>query len=248
MQKTGRKASFAVAAAVAVLFAARTARAEPPAWSVGLASFARMSQQGDRIGKIIGNQMLFVMLMTGAQQYFTSNYGSFNAGRPFAFHAFRTHDGRTLDVALVYPGNDKVAGMVLHNPGAEKTPSGGVCLKPGRLYASFDRESGLCAFATTEERAKEALAASAPVVPEDGLAVCSWYGGTVAFRVDDKGLFTDTKLRPGAKSRSPAGIPVLSALAGKGGTNRIHRVDFADVKAAVLELAKNTFGHGGGAL
>ena len=239
------KISRSVACAALVAMAAATACAEPPAWSVSLASFARLSQQGDKIGKMIGNQMLFVMLMTGAQQYFTSNYGAFNAGRPFAFHAFRTADARSLDVALVYPGNDKAAGMVLHNPGAAKTPSGGVCLKPGQLYAAFDKENNLCAFATTEERARDALAARAPVVPADGLAVCSWHGGSVAFRVDDKGLFTETDLLPGSKTRIPANVPILSSLSGRGGTNRIHRVEFADVKAAVLELAKSTLGHGG---
>ena len=93
--------------------AAVCAEPPPPAWSVELAPLARLSRQSERLGKVIGNQMLFVLIVTGAQQYFSANYGAFNTDRPIAFHAFRVPGGNMLDVALVYPADDSAAAMVL---------------------------------------------------------------------------------------------------------------------------------------
>ena len=246
MQQKMKHATFI--AAVALATAAFAAPAQHSAWSVEIAPLARLSRQSERLGKVLGNQMLFVLIVTGAQQYFSSNYGAFNADRPLAFRAFRAPDGNSLDVALVYPGNDSAAAMVLHTPGSEKTISGGVCIKPGALYAAFDKPHGVCAFATSEETARAALAEPLRQVPDDAIALCSWRGNSLAVKTDKDGLFTETNLMPGSQVRFPDNIPVLSLLVPKGATtNKITRVKFADVKSAVLELAKQTMNPGGGA-
>ena len=231
----GRWARRAALLSLGLLLPIGLSAAEP--WVVELRSFDAFQARQKQIGKTVGNAMLPMMLVSFAQQRIVKMFGKMRAADPVRWVGFPNGKGEA-DVVMVYPTVDKVAKMVLNHPAAEKISADTVLLPAdeGRLmptYAVFTPDFIWCAFAPSEELARQALKVKYPVAGGDLFAI-SCGGASGAFDFDDKGFrFTARTVKPETAARLK-GIPFLGELA-QGGTTRY--ITFEDVKKLVTSLA-----------
>lgn len=146
------------------------------AGSLVVAPFEEVTAKVVKLGMMINNPLVPMLLGSTLQQQLTQSYGAFNSAAPICWLSYvqtpaweiaMTNDDMVAvselhDVALVYPSVDKAAMMLLNNPGSTKAADGTLHLlasetRPKEQYVAFSKDGRYCAFASSAALAKQAL-------------------------------------------------------------------------------------------
>lgn len=176
-----------VAAAVRAGIVEETKSKPVLAGSLVVAPFEEVTAKVVKLGAMINNPLVPMLLGTSMQQWLTQSYGAFNSALPIcwlsyvqtpAWEVAMTNDDMVAfselhDVALVYPSVDKAAMMLLNNPGSTKAADGTLHLlasetRPKPQHVAFAKDGRYCAFASSAALAKQALDDFGKVAPIGG--------------------------------------------------------------------------------
>ncbi len=187
MKKLFWLTAFALVAVAARAGIVEETKSKPVlAGSLVLAPFEDVTAKVARLGIMINNPLVPMLVGSAMQQQLTQSYGAFNSSSPIcwlsyvqmpAWEVAMTNDDVTAfselhDIALVYPSVDKAAMMLLNNPGSTKAADGTLHLlasetRPKAQYAAFSKDGRYCAFASSAALAKRALDDFGKVAPID---------------------------------------------------------------------------------
>lgn len=188
MKKLFWLTAFALAAVAVRAGIVEETKSKPVlAGSLVVAPFEEVGAKVAKLGAMINNPLVPMLLGTAMQQGLTQSYGAFNSALPMcwlsyvqtpAWEVAMTNDDMVAfselhDVALVYPSVDKAAMMLLNNPGSTKAADGTLHLlasetRPKPQYVAFAKDGRYCAFASSAALAKRALDDFGKVVPAAG--------------------------------------------------------------------------------
>ena len=147
------------------------------AGSVVVAPFSEVTAKVTKLGTMINNPLVPMLLCSSVQQSLSQSYGRFSAEQPMAWMVYlqtpawevaATNDDVVAyedlyDLVLVYPSVDKAARMKLNNPGSTQAADGTIHLlasenRAKEQYVKFTADGRHCAFASSPALAAQALA------------------------------------------------------------------------------------------
>lgn len=188
MKKLFWLTAFALAAVAVRAGIVEETKSKPVlAGSLVVAPFEEVGAKVAKLGMMINNPLVPMLLGTAMQQQLTQSYGAFNSSLPIcwlsyvqtpAWEVAMTNDDMVAfselhDVALVYPSVDKAAMMLLNNPGSTKAADGTLHLLASETRSkpqcvAFSKDGRYCAFASSAALAKLALDDFAKIAPAGG--------------------------------------------------------------------------------
>ncbi len=144
---------------------------------VRFAAFQDLMSKATELGIAINNPIMPTLLMGSCQQQLVKSYGRFRNDDPIYLFYYVQVPARemvakdsnpgTVDevvhTAVVYPGVNQSAKMILNHPGAKRDADGVIKLlpaegRPNDTYVFFTKNGRYCAFADSPSIAKKAIA------------------------------------------------------------------------------------------
>ena len=133
---------------------------------IEFAPYVDVSAKVTEFGMLIGNPIVPALMLASLQQSAVSTYGRFRTDAPLYLASYQVAPGRSEEV-MVYPSVDRIARMALNNPGSERQGKDVLHLmptdrRPHERYVVFSDDGQFAAFASSVERARQAIADCRP--------------------------------------------------------------------------------------